>query len=54
ILNNKISRPQKKRNKDRCRRAGNPSTAQGICNLSTPSAKNARIRARFSGLHRGG
>ncbi|KAH9978278.1 hypothetical protein BJV74DRAFT_860022, partial [Russula compacta] len=32
MLNKKIRTPEKNRNRDRCRRAGNPSTAHGICN----------------------
>src|SRR6266852_5843540 len=53
-LNRKMASPPKKRNSERCSSIGSPSTAHGICILSTPSAKNARFRARFSGLHREG
>src|SRR6266403_1792768 len=53
-LNRKATRPPKKRNRERCSNVGNVSTAQGIRILSTPSEKNARILARFSGLHRVG
>src|SRR6266850_2803475 len=48
-----MARPAKKRDKERCRRMGNASTAQGRCSLSTPSAKNARICTRLCGLYRG-
>src|SRR5712671_6058259 len=54
MLNRKITRPQKNKNSERCNRAGNPSTTRGTCSSSTPLAKNARIRARFSGLCRTG
>ena len=54
ILKRKMRRPIKKRNREKCSIVGNPSTATEIRDLSTPSAKNVRIRARFSGLHRGG
>src|SRR5580658_1784211 len=50
-LKRKMASPPKKRNRERCSSVGSPSTAHGICILSTPSAKNARIRARISGLH---
>src|SRR6266849_4581595 len=53
-LKRKMASPPKKRNSERCSSIGSPSTANGICILSTPSAKKARIRARFSGLHREG
>ena len=53
-LNEKTRTPAKKRKGERCSRAGNVSTANGTRILSTPLEKNARIRARFSGLDRGG
>ena len=52
IWNKKMTSPPKKRKSERCNRVGNPSTAHGTCIFSMPFAKNARIRARFSGLQR--
>jgi hypothetical protein len=54
IWKRKTATPAKKRNRERCIRVGNPSTTQAICIFSAPVAKNARIRARFSGLQRAG
>jgi hypothetical protein len=45
--------PAKNRNRERCSIVGSASTAHGRRNLSTPSAKNARMRARLCGLYRG-
>jgi hypothetical protein len=56
MLKIKMSRPAKKRNTERCNRAGIPSTAsgKGMGISSMPSAKNARFRARSRGGHRFG
>jgi len=45
----KMTRPAKKRKTDRWRRAGRTSTTADRRNLSAPSAKNARMRARACG-----
>ena len=47
-----MTRPTKKRKRERCSRVGNASTAQETCHLSTPLKKNARSRARLCGLYR--
>ena len=47
-----MTRPTKKRKRDRCSRVGNASTAHKTCHWSTPSEKNARSRARLCGLYR--
>src|SRR6266705_934975 len=49
-LNRKMASPQKKRNSERCSTIGNPSTAHGICILSTPAAKNAGGLATGEGM----
>src|SRR6266702_3738007 len=53
ILHRNTTRPAKNRNRETCSNVGNASTAHGRRNFSTPSEKNARIRARLCGLYRG-
>ena len=47
-----MTRPTKKRKRERCSRVGNASTAQETCHLSIPSEKNSRSRALLCGLYR--
>jgi hypothetical protein len=54
MLYKKITSLEKKRNSDRCGRAGNASTAKEGEKFSSPLAKNARIDALRWGLYRGG
>jgi hypothetical protein len=54
ILKRYMRRPAKKRKRERCSSSGNTSTGLVRCDLSRPSEKNARIRARAWGLSRGG
>jgi len=49
-----MRRPAKKKKRERCSSSGNTSTGLVRCDLSMPSEKNARIRARAWGLRRGG
>ena len=46
-----MTRLEKKRNTERCSKAGNASTAKGRYIFSTLPAKNARTHARFSRFH---
>jgi hypothetical protein len=51
ILNRKTRRPAKKRRIEICSRDDNASITKGIWNVAVPLAKNARVRACFSGLY---
>src|SRR5712671_6063221 len=49
MLKRKSTSPAQNRRSDACRSTGSTSAAAGSANLSTPSVKNARIRACFEG-----